>query len=93
MREKRLSVAAAVLLAALVAAPSRAADEPGSQPPADTNSRPAAAAPSAPPPSVTIIGAAEAHGVLGGQFAVRRTRTWDEWSTSSSIAPARRARP
>jgi hypothetical protein len=63
----------AVALAALAVATSRADENPGS-PPADqgspqpsqqkTATPPAAKEPS-PPPSVTIIGAREAHGVLG----------------------------
>jgi hypothetical protein len=58
MRTKHLTVFAAIGFAALAAVTSWAQTSP----PQDTN--PPAAAP-APPPSVTIIGAQEAHGVLG----------------------------
>ena len=51
MPAKRLCVLMAVALATLAAATSRAQNEQAS--------------PRAPPPSVTIIGAKEAHGVLG----------------------------
>jgi hypothetical protein len=65
MRTKHLF--AAVMAFALVAAPgSRAADDPAS--PSGNASQPnATSTPKepAPPPSVTIIGAADAHGVLG----------------------------
>jgi hypothetical protein len=71
MRARVLASLIAVALAASVSATSRAAENPGS-PPADQGSpQPQAAAPPAaskepsPPPSVTIIGAREAHGVLG----------------------------
>jgi hypothetical protein len=71
MRARVLASLIAVALAASVSATSRAAENPGS-PPADQSSpQPQAAAPPAaskepsPPASVTIIGAREAHGVLG----------------------------
>ncbi len=67
-----LLVLVAVALAGLAAASSRAQNQ-AAPPPADSKppaSQPQAAAPAAPktpapPPSVTIIGAREAHGVLG----------------------------
>ena len=74
MCARYLSVFAAVAFAISVTATSWAEDKPAS-PPADQSSpqppqpqtTPPAAAPKepAPPPSVTIIGAKEAHGVLG----------------------------
>ncbi len=68
MRAKRRFASLAIAVAAFVAAAALAAD---GTPPADMNSpqsNPApAAAPKepAPPPSVTVIGARDAHGVLG----------------------------
>jgi len=68
MRAKRRFVFLAAALAGFAAAASWAAD--GSPPaggnPAQPNTAPAAASKEpAPPPSVTIIGASDAHGVLG----------------------------
>ena len=70
MRARRLYAFIAITLAALAAATSWAADDPGSpqagRNPPQPNIAPAAAPKEAvPPPSVTIIGAADAHGVLG----------------------------
>jgi len=72
MRAKRLFVFLAIALAALAAATSRAADDtgspqPGRNPPQPNTATAPAPAPkeAAPPPSVTIIGARDAHGVLG----------------------------
>ena len=59
MRNKQTVILLAVVLAAFAAARSATADEPPSG-----NSPPAAQEP-APPPSMTIIGAKDAHGVLG----------------------------
>jgi len=59
MRNRQRAILLAVLLAAFAAARSATADEPPSG-----NSPPAAQEP-APPPSMTIIGAKDAHGVLG----------------------------
>ena len=71
MRPGHLFMFIAIAVAASTVATSRAQNDPGSppaapQPPQQQNSAPSAApkAP-APPPSVTIIGAREAHGVLG----------------------------
>ncbi|MDB5610257.1 MAG: photosystem reaction center subunit [Bradyrhizobium sp.] len=70
MRAKRLLVFLAIAFAAYAAAPARAADDTGS-PPAPQLTQPQDSAPPAapkapaPPPSVTIIRAADAHGVLG----------------------------
>jgi hypothetical protein len=71
MRPGHLFMFVAIAVAASTVAMSRAQNEPGSppaapQPPQQQNPAPSAApkAP-APPPSVTIIGAREAHGVLG----------------------------
>src|ERR1700733_3019482 len=78
MRAKRLVASFAIGLSALAAVPAGAADDPGA-PPADNpsaavpqqNPAPAAPPPPAapkepsPPASVTIIGAGDAHGVLG----------------------------
>lgn len=63
MRTRPVVMFIAVALATLVAVTSRAQDDKGSPTPA----RPQAAASkdAAPPPSVTIIGAGDAHGVLG----------------------------
>jgi PRC-barrel domain len=73
MREKRLSAVLAIACAALAFVPARAADDIDSPPAGDNPSPsqqqnaspPAASKQPAPPPSVTIIGAADAHGVLG----------------------------
>jgi len=77
MRARVLLTYVAVAFAAVMSPTSRAADEnPGSPPAAQSSpqpSQPQTAAPPAtskepspsPPPSVTIIGAREAHGVLG----------------------------
>ncbi|MDE2469845.1 MAG: PRC-barrel domain-containing protein [Bradyrhizobium sp.] len=71
MGAKRLSVPLAILLSVLLAAVAvRAADDtpqPNTTPPAPPPKATAPAAPKAPAPpaSVTIIGAREAHGVLG----------------------------
>jgi hypothetical protein len=75
MRARVLYTFVAVGFAALMFAASRAADENPGSPPADQSSpqplQPQTATPPAttkepsPPPSVTIIGAREAHGVLG----------------------------
>ena len=48
-----------------------------------TKPSPPAVAPKepAPPPSVTVIGARDAHGVLGRDVRSPRTRTWDASST------------
>ena len=71
MRAKRPFALMMIVLASLSAVASRAADDtavpqasPNAAPP---NTAPAVAAPKegVPPPSVTIIGAADAHGVLG----------------------------
>jgi hypothetical protein len=59
MRGKRWFIGLAIILAAFAAVASRAENE--AQPAAP----PAAVKEAAPPPSVTIIGAREAHGVLG----------------------------
>jgi hypothetical protein len=74
MRARVLASLIAVALAASVSATSEAAENPGS-PPADqgspqplqpqTPTPPATTKEPSPPPSVTIIGAREAHGVLG----------------------------
>ena len=63
------------IAAGLTVAVSRAADEPPAAPPTEANAPPTAQPPAsvvpvtpkdaAPPPSVTIIGASDAHGVLG----------------------------
>jgi PRC-barrel domain protein len=58
MRAKRLVLSIAMVLAVFAAAASRA------QQPQPQATNPASA-PASPPPSVTIIGAKEAHGVLG----------------------------
>ncbi len=65
MRAGLLSIIVASMLAALAAATSRAQDNvtPPAQPPSTTTT-PRSKEP-APPPSVTIIGARDAHGVLG----------------------------
>src|SRR5467141_5207489 len=71
MRAKRPFALMMIVLASFSAVPSRAADDtavpqasPNAAPP---NTAPAVAAPKegVPPPSVTIIGAKDAHGVLG----------------------------
>jgi PRC-barrel domain len=68
MRARRKLIFVAAALAALAVAASRAQNETG-QPQADRtapqSSAPPAAKEPAPPPSVTVIGAREAHGVLG----------------------------
>ena len=63
------------IAAGLTVVASRAADEPPAAPPTEANAPPTAQPPAsvvpvtpkdaAPPPSVTIIGASDAHGVLG----------------------------
>src|SRR5664279_823422 len=70
MRARRLFALPAIAVAALAAATTWAADDAGSpqagRSPPLLNTAPAAAPKQpAPPPSVTIIGAREAHGVLG----------------------------
>jgi hypothetical protein len=71
MRAKHLLMLIAVALAAFMAATSWAADKPPGSAQEDRNPPQPNAAPTAapkeatPPPSVTIIGAADAHGVLG----------------------------
>ena len=70
MRAKRLFVFVAIALAGLAAATSRAADDtgspqPGRNPPQPNTATAPAPKEAAPPPSVTIIGARDAHGVLG----------------------------
>jgi len=71
MRAKRPFALMMIVLASLSAVASRAADDTavpqGSPNAAPPNTAPAVAAPKegVPPPSVTIIGAADAHGVLG----------------------------
>ncbi|KQT25505.1 MULTISPECIES: PRC-barrel domain-containing protein [Bradyrhizobium] len=74
MRAIGASILGAAMVMALAAAPSRAAEDPpagrneaavppAAQPPVSTV--PVTPKDAAPPPSVTIIGASEAHGVLG----------------------------
>jgi PRC-barrel domain len=64
MRGTRWFIGLAVLFATLAAAAARAENEP--QPASSAAANPSAPAKEeAPPPSVTIIGAREAHGVLG----------------------------
>ena len=68
MRARRLFAFLAIAVAALVAAASWAADDAGppqAGPPLPNTAPAAALKQPAPPPSVTIIGAREAHGVLG----------------------------
>jgi hypothetical protein len=68
MRARRLFAVLAIVFAAFAAATSWAADEtsPAAGNPPQPGSAPAAASKEAvPPPSVTIIGARDAHGVLG----------------------------
>ena len=70
MRARRLYAFIAITFAALAAATSWAADDTGSpqaarNPPLPNTAPAAAAKQTVPPPSVTIIGAADAHGVLG----------------------------
>ena len=70
MRARRLYAFIAITFAALAAATSWAADDAGSpqaacNPPLPNTAPAAAAKQTVPPPSVTIIGAADAHGVLG----------------------------
>jgi PRC-barrel domain len=64
MRGRRWLIGSALALATLAAAASGAENEPHPAPSAAANP-PAAAKEKAPPPSVTIIGARDAHGVLG----------------------------
>jgi hypothetical protein len=69
MRATGLVVLSAVIVAGLTVAASRAAEEPPAAQ-GEVNAPPPAPVPvipkdGAPPPSVTIIGATEAHGVLG----------------------------
>jgi len=59
MRGKRCFIGLTIILAFFAAVASRAEDQPQAAAPS------AAAKEAAPPPSVTIIGAREAHGVLG----------------------------
>jgi hypothetical protein len=68
MRARHLSMLIAIAIATAAAATSRAQqnDTASPQPPQQQNTTPPAAPKEpAPPPSVTIIGAREAHGVLG----------------------------
>ncbi|SDS66921.1 PRC-barrel domain-containing protein [Bradyrhizobium canariense] len=76
MRVNRLVASLAIILLSLAAAPAWTADNPGSPPAANnppvsappqnaTPPAPPKEPPPAPPPSVTILGAKEAHGVLG----------------------------
>jgi hypothetical protein len=66
MRARRLFPFIAVACAILAAAASQAQNDPASpQPAQQQNAPPTAPKEPAPPPSVTIIGAREAHGVLG----------------------------
>jgi hypothetical protein len=70
MRARHLLVFAAIAVVTSAIATSRAQNDAGSPPAAppaqpQTSAPPAAAKEPAPPPSVTIIGAREAHGVLG----------------------------
>jgi hypothetical protein len=64
MRVRPLFTLIAITLAALSAAASQAQNDAGAPPPSQQKSTASPAAP-APPPSVTIIGARDAHGVLG----------------------------
>jgi hypothetical protein len=63
MRPRSLCTLTAFSLAALSAAASQAQNDANAPPPSQQKSTPSPAAP--PPPSVTIIGARDAHGVLG----------------------------
>jgi hypothetical protein len=63
MRARYLFTLIAVSLAVLSAAASQAQNDANAPPPSQQKSTPSPAAP--PPPSVTIIGARDAHGVLG----------------------------
>jgi hypothetical protein len=66
MRARRKLIVMAAGFAALAVAASRAENETAQPPsPPPQSSAPAAAKEPAPPPSVTVIGAREAHGVLG----------------------------
>jgi hypothetical protein len=66
MRARSLFTLIAVSLAALSAAASQAQNDANAPPPSQQKSTPSPAAPPPPPPpSVTIIGARDAHGVLG----------------------------
>jgi hypothetical protein len=64
MRVRPLFTLIAITLAALSAAASQAQNDAGAPPPSQQKSTASPAAPT-PPPSVTIIGARDAHGVLG----------------------------
>ncbi len=64
MRARSLFTLIAIGLAALSAAAAEAQNDAGATPPSQQKSTASPAAP-APPPSVTIIGARDAHGVLG----------------------------
>jgi hypothetical protein len=64
MRARALFTLVAVSLMAFSAAASRAQNDANAPPPSQPKSTASPAAPS-PPPSVTIIGARDAHGVLG----------------------------
>jgi PRC-barrel domain len=68
MHAKHLITFVAIAFAALATAASRAADDtasPSPTPSPQSSTAPAAPKEPTPPPSVTIIGAMEAHGVLG----------------------------
>src|SRR5580692_4556800 len=68
MRAKRLFASLAILFCTLAVAPALSADEPAASPSATPSPVPTPTPPPtehAPPPSVTIIGAKDAHGVLG----------------------------
>ena len=66
MRARSLFTLIAIGLAALSAAAAEAQNDAGATPPSQQKSTASPAAPApAPPPSVTIIGARDAHGVLG----------------------------
>jgi hypothetical protein len=65
MRAKALITFISIVFAAFAAVPSGAAEDTGSPQPPPNTAAGAAAKEGVPPPSVTIIGAADAHGVLG----------------------------
>ena len=65
MRTRPVVMFIAVALATFVAVTSQAQDDKGSPTPARPPAPAAASKDAAPPPSVTIIGAGDAHGVLG----------------------------
>src|SRR5580658_1344640 len=65
MRTKPLVMFIAIALVTFVAVTSWAQDDKGSPPPARPPAPAAASKDAVPPPSVTIIGAGDAHGVLG----------------------------